>query len=93
MRDTLPKKIHHFENGIVNLDTNIGEGTHWIAYSKKDKNVTYFDSYGSLPPPLELINYFLSNGFVDITYNYDKFQTRSYTCGHHSLNFLYNQNM
>ena len=48
MRDKLPKKIRKIENGIVNLDNDDGDGTHWTAYIKKGKNIIYFDSYGNL---------------------------------------------
>lgn len=92
MRDTLPKKIHRQESGILNMDTNIGEGTHWVAYTNENKKITYFDSYGNLPPPIELIKYFYSNGDVTIHYNYEKIQSdNSYMCGQYALNFLYNQ--
>lgn len=93
MRDTLPQKIKKYESGIVNLDTNNGDGTHWIAYTKKHKEVVYFDSYGNLRPPEELTKYFLSDGSTNkIKYNYDSLQTyNSYVCGHLCLIFLYNQ--
>lgn len=95
MRDKLPKHIKRNECGIVNLDRNIGDGTHWTAYVKKNKEVTYFDSYGNLRPPEELIKYILSDGgFTKIRYNYDTMQNyKSSNCGHLCLLFLYNQYM
>lgn len=95
MRDKLPKRIKRYECGIVNQDTNLGIGTHWTAYVKNDDNITYFDSYGSLRPPKELIKYFFSDGgFNKIKYNYDVVQKHnSYHCGHLCLAFLYNQYM
>lgn len=93
MRDTLPKKIKKNESGIINLDTDDGEGTHWVAYTKKNKEIIYFDSYGNLRPPEELIKYFLSDGSLNtIKYNYDSVQNyKSFICGHLCLFFLYNQ--
>lgn len=89
MRDNLPKRINENESGIVNMDSKSGRGTHWTAYIKKGWNILYFDSYGHLAPPPELIKYFQSNGPVHVTFNYDHLQTNSYSCGHHALNFLY----
>lgn len=91
MRDNLPKKIKPEECGIVNLDSRRGKGTHWTAYQKCGTDVIYFDSYGNLGPPQELIKYFLSDGSKkDIKYNYDIVQQfNSYKCGHYCLQFLY----
>lgn len=89
MRDKLPKKIHQHERGIVNLDSIHGPGTHWIAYKKNDRKVIYFDSFGNLRPPIELLNYFNSNGLCTILYNYNIFQTyNTFICGHLCLKFL-----
>ena len=87
MRDTLPTKPWHNESGIVNLDSIDGPGTHWVAYKKRGKNVSYFDSFGNLKPPIELANYF--RGSI-ITYNHHGYQTfNSYNCGHLCLKFLH----
>lgn len=93
MRDTLPKKIRRNECAIVNMDGIEGEGTHWTAYIKRDNEIIYFDSYGSLPPPPELIRYFHSGNEsnIELIYNYDVIQNfNSYRCGHYCLLFLYN---
>lgn len=92
MRDNLPRKIWKNECGIVNMDINRGNGTHWVAYIKKQQDILYFDSYGNLQPPVELTEYFQSGGsYNDIRYNYDNVQKfNSYKCGHHCLLFLYN---
>lgn len=92
MRDTLPKKIRNTkECGIVNTDLNVGEGTHWVAYIKNPHEIIYFDSYGNLPPPPELVKYFHTSGNIEILYNYDSVQNaNSYNCGQHCLKFLYN---
>lgn len=92
MRDNLPKKIKQYESGIINLDRSVGEGTHWTAYIKQNKNIVYFDSFGNLPPPMELITYFFSDGSQNkIVYNHDRYQSfDSFNCGHLCLKFLYN---
>lgn len=87
MRDNLPKKPHLLESGIVNLDSYKGPGTHWVAYYKNKNNNEYFDSYGNLQPPLEIIRYLGPN----ITYNYKRKQNfNSFNCGHLCLKFLLN---
>lgn len=91
MRDNLPNKIKMKESGIVNLDSKQNEGTHWVAYIKNKNKVLYFDSYGNLRPPFELVKYFNTNGKMKIYYNYDvKQKNNSYNCGQLSIQFLYN---
>lgn len=92
MRNKLPKKINKTESGIVNLDSTNGAGTHWTAYIKNKNKVMYFDSYGNLRPPLELISYFKSDGGkINIAYNYNTYQSYNTTiCGQLCLQFLYN---
>lgn len=88
-RDTLPSVIHKNEKGIINLDDNIGGGTHWIAYSKNNFVTKYFDSYEDLKPPMEVELYLLSNGGGVIQYNYKRYQNfNSVNCGHLCLLFL-----
>lgn len=85
-RDRLPSRPKYTESAVVNLDKENGTGTHWVAYNKVGKFVTYFDSYGKLPPPLELQNYF--NG-CSVEYNYSRHQLYStFNCGHLCLEFL-----
>ena len=91
MKDSLPNKVHLNECGILNLDNKEGSGTHWTAYKKTRNEAIYFDSYGDLRPPLELIKYLQSNGSCNIVYNHQALQTfKTINCGHLCLQFLYN---
>lgn len=87
MRDNLPEsKPLRNECAIVNLDSSNGPGTHWVAYYKKGSHIEYFDSFGNLQPPNELIDYLGDK----IKYNYIKYQDyNSVNCGHLCLKFLY----
>lgn len=86
MRDKLPKKPKSVECAIVNLDSSENEGTHWVAYIKVDTYCEYFNSYGDLKPPLELLNYLKNN---DVFYNYNAYQkNNTVNCGHLCLKFL-----
>jgi len=89
MRNTLPSNPHYRESAIINLDDDAGPGTHWVAYKKHGKDVLYFDSFGDLQPPYELISYL----DVDrIKYNPERYQDfGSYNCGHLCLKFLCNR--
>lgn len=85
-RDKLTHRSKNQESAVVNLDTEIGTGTHWVAYKKIGKQVKYFDSYGNLPPPLEFQKYFKG---CNIEYNYERHQKYNTTnCGHLCLQFL-----
>lgn len=87
MRDSLPLKPLYREAGIINLDSKDGVGTHWVAYKKMGNNVNYFDSFGNLSPPIEVIKYFNN---CKIKYNHDQYQNfNTYNCGHLCLEFLY----
>ena len=89
MRDTLPARVRRNEYGIANLDENRGEGTHWVAYAKRGSRVQYFDSFGNLRPPAELIDYFERGTPSTIKYNHDRFQRFDQTnCGHLCVQFL-----
>lgn len=85
MRDSLPQIPRKLECGIINLDSSTGVGTHWVAYYKSDKETRYFDSFGNLKPPTELVKY-LGN---KISYNYSCIQKfNSFKCGHLCIKFL-----
>lgn len=88
MRDGLPKICKKIECGVINLDNNAGSGTHWCSYYKLNQVCYYFDSFGNLPPPKELVSYLGSNCII--YYNYHRFQKyNTFICGHLSLYFLY----
>lgn len=89
MRDSLPKKCKRNECFVLNHDSTKNSGTHWTALVKVDKNVHYFDSFGNLPPPLELIKYLGKN--VQIKYNYHRYQNfDTVICGQLCMKFLCN---
>lgn len=48
----MKNKIKKQECGIVNMDSDIGSGTHWVAYIKY-LTIAYVDSNGNLPSPIE----------------------------------------
>ena len=94
MRDILPVRgPHREEAAIINLNGIRGKGTHWVAYRKNNSDVTYYDSFGDLPPPLELVDY-LKRGkeaAKNIYYTYERQQKfGSVYCGHLCLKFLSN---
>ena len=92
MRDTLPTRARSNECGIANLDENRGTGTHWVAYAKRGSRVQYFDSFGNLRPPTELIHYF-GRG-TTITYNHNRFQRfDEMNCGRLCMQFLQQKSM
>ena len=89
MLDAIPKHPRNIECGVINLDSTIGSGTHWVAYYKNNKQIEYYDSFGNLQPPLELVEYLGGN----IKYNYNQHQNYdSFNCGHLCLKFLVDQN-
>ena len=85
-RDRLSARPKLIESAIVNLDSESGTGTHWVAYKKIGKQVDYYDSFGNLQPPLEVQKYFSG---CDINFNYNRDQNYNTTnCGHLCLKFL-----
>lgn len=88
MKDRLPRIPNRIECGIVNLDSSDGEGTHWVAYVKYYDYCEYYNSYGDLKPPLEIVRYFKN---LDIFYNYTSYQKfNTVNCGHLCLSYLRN---
>ena len=68
---------------IINLDSKIGLGTHWVSVIIKSNKLLYFDSFG-LIPPYELIN--LRSKYY---YNFLQYQPiNSFLCGYYCLYFF-----
>jgi len=87
MRTTLSRGVRRNESGIVNLDNAEGLGTHWMAYAKKGNRAIYFDSFGNLRPPKELVQYL--NNVTHIEYNRTPHQCYDQSnCGQLCLQFL-----
>jgi len=86
-RDELPKKIRK-ECGIINLDSQIGAGTHWVAYRNIDDHVCeYFDSFGLMMPTD--VKKYLSKSGKTVLISGDEIQERdSVLCGYWCLYYL-----
>ena len=86
MSDELPLDGPRFnESGVVNLSSSKTSGTHWVAYKKRGNRVIYYDSFGDLQPNAAIKKYFAG---YDIEYNPNRYQWKSYNCGHLCLQFL-----
>ena len=86
-RDALPTKILKNEVGIINLDSQIGPGTHWVAYRNGKNGAEYFDSFGLIMPN-EVMKYLMTSG-KQIFYSGDEIQERdSVLCGYWVLYYL-----
>lgn len=85
MRDTLPLKPLKNEAIVINLDDYYGDGTHWVAIRKIVGRAVYFDSFGDLPPPKDVLRYLQG---TKVFYNYQRFQSSPVECGHLCLEFL-----
>lgn len=88
MRDALPNMPKKIESMILNHDSKKNHGTHLTALVKVGHDAYYFDSFGKLPPPHELVHYLGPE--TKIRYNYKRYQDfGSNTCGHLSLKFFH----
>ena len=86
-RDTLPNRIRKVECGIINLDSQIGPGTHWVCYRNIDKYCEYFDPFGLIMS--NEIRLYLSTSGKQIVYSGDEIQERdSVLCGYWCLFYL-----
>ena len=87
-RDNLPSKIGK-ECGIINLDTKLGPGTHWVCYRNiSNSYYEYFDPFGLLMPH-EVLYYFHTGSVKLIIYSMDEIQNRdSVLCGYWCLYYL-----
>lgn len=71
---------------IINLNNEDQPGSHWVALKKNKQCAKYYDSFGNLRPPIEVMNYL--KGCV-ILYNYNRDQKmNTEICGHLCLKFL-----
>lgn len=91
MRDSLmtrrskPKK---FECFVLNMGAESTRGTHWVGVIKFGNVAYYYDSFGKLAPPIELIQYLSPK--VQIFYNTKRDQAyNTSVCGHLCVKFLY----
>ena len=50
MRDNLPSYINNGHFIIINMDSTLGQGTHWISIYNDNGIHFYFDSFGQSPP-------------------------------------------
>lgn len=92
MRDNLPARPLVNEYIILNHNTTKEPGSHWTAAKKLGTNVIYFDSFGNLQPPNELIDYYKRGGVTSFKYNYNRYQNfNTVNCGHLCLEFLLNK--
>ena len=87
MRDNLPTTLgpDEFERAIVNLDSIVGVCAHWVAYKKLGSVTYYYDSFGDLLPPTELINYLYAGILPTSTILYNYYRDQSFDsviCGH-----------
>lgn len=92
MRDTLLSRKKRRpalrECWILNHGSSNTDGTHWTALAKNCNSALYFDSFGRLPPPLEVLDYLGDN--IQLYYNVKQYQNYGTTiCGHLCLRFLY----
>ena len=87
-RDNLPSSTMQKECGIINLDSKIGPGTHWVCYRNINLNYCeYFDSFGLIMPTE--INKYLLTSRKKIVYSGDEIQERdSVLCGYWCLYYL-----
>lgn len=89
MRDTLKGRPKSRECLILNHGSIKSDGTHWTALVKNYDKAYYFDSFGKLPPPLELLNY-LNQSKTQLYYNVQKYQNYgTVICGHLCVKFLH----
>ena len=80
--------LHRTGSCIINLDDEIGNGTHWVATDIKGKNVFYFDSFAQ-PPPVEFVKY-AKRMKKEIFFNsgHPIQELQSVRCGYYCLYFL-----
>ena len=87
MDTTLPiRGMYRNESSIVNLNNADGSDTHWVVYAKRRDRAVYFDSFGNLRLPKELVQYL---DVTQIEYNRMPYQHYNQSnCGQLCLQFL-----
>lgn len=87
-RDLLPKRVDIMSVVINIQNSNDGEGTHWTSFVILNNIAIYFDSFGNLKPPLDVVEYIGPD--VDIYYNSYQYQNyNTYNCGALCILFLF----
>ena len=72
-------------NQLMCIYDKDGSGSHWVAYRKRGDDVVYFDSFGNLQPPIDLMLYLRVN---EVKYNHKRYQYyNTFNCGHPCLKF------
>ena len=61
---------------IINLDSQIGPGTHWVAYRNNKNGSEYFDSFGLIMPN-KVMKYLMISG-KQIFYSGDEIQGKKF---------------
>ena len=80
--------LHNTGCCLINLDDEVGDGTHWVATDIKGKKILYFDSF-SMPPPIEFVSYARRIG-KEVVFNagHPLQDIHSVRCGYYCLYFL-----
>ena len=88
-KDSLPKISIYPSSLVLNTDTLDGPGEHWLAiYFDKNKNCTFFDSFGRRPESFGLEKY-LQHYSWNVEYNTTRLQgLLSTTCGFYCIYFI-----
>ena len=82
-RDDLPTQIYNLECAIINLDSHLGPGSHWVCYRNIDKEFTEFFDHFGLPMAEEILEKYFSTSGKQIIYSRDEIQKRnSVLCGY-----------
>ena len=91
MKDELKfSKPSPISNFVINLESSSqGNGSHWLALCIKNKDCSYFDSYGMLPPE-EIIAFCKKIKGSHLSYNTKEIQSMtSSTCGLYCFAFIF----
>ena len=85
LRDNLPNKI---KDGtcVTNLDEYSDIGTHWILLYVKNNDITYFDSFGVVHIPKEIIKLIGRKNVIVNIFRIQAFD--SIMCGYFCIGFI-----